>query len=73
MMHLNIYTDYLKQAEPRTESRAVQALLTTGGTRTKKLHGRYLEVYEPYKVLLIVDGISIYTKTYVTIDSDQIE
>ena len=30
----------------------------------KKLHGRYLEVYGPYQVMLNVDGISIYTRTY---------
>ena len=72
LMHLDTYADYLRQVEPRTESRAVQALLTTGGPRTKKLHGRYLEVYGPYQVMLNVDGISIYTRTYVTTDSDQI-
>ena len=32
MMHLDTYADYLRQVEPRTESRAVRALLTTGGT-----------------------------------------
>ena len=71
LMHLDTYADYLKQVEPRTESRAVRALLTTGGPRMKKLHGRYLEVYEPYQVMLNVDGISIYTRTYVTTDDDQ--
>ena len=39
MMHLDTYADYLRQVEPRTDSRAVRALLTTGGPRTKKLHG----------------------------------
>ena len=72
LMHLDTYADYLRQVEPRTESRAVRALLTTGGSRTKKLHGRYLEVYGPYQVMLNVDGMSIYTRTYVTTDSDQI-
>ena len=72
MMHLDTYADYLRQVEPRTESRAVRGLLTTGGPRTKKLHGRYKEVYGPYQVMLNVDGISIYTRTYVTTDSDQI-
>ena len=72
MMHLDTYADYLRQVEPRTESRAVRALLTTGGPRTKKLHGRYVEVYEPYQVMLNVDGITIYTMTYVTAVSDQI-
>ena len=72
MMHLDTYADYLRQVEPRTESRAVRGLLTTGGPRTKKLHGRYKEVYGPYQVMLNVDGISIYTRTYVMTDSDQI-
>ena len=72
LMHLDTYADYLRQMEPRTASRAVRALLTTGGPRMKKLHGRYLEVYGPYQVMLNVDGISIYTRTYVTTDSDQI-
>ena len=30
LMHLDTYADYLRQVEPRTESRAVRALLTTG-------------------------------------------
>ena len=72
LMHLDTYADYLRQVEPRTESRAVRALLTTGGSRIKKLHGRYMEDYGPYQVMLNVDGISIYTRTYVTTDSDQI-
>ena len=71
-MHLDTYADYLRQVEPRTEPGAVRALLTTGGSRIKKLHGRYVEAYGPYQVMLNVDGISIYTRTYVTTDSDQI-
>ena len=71
MMLLNTYADYLRQVEPRTESRAVRALLTTGGPRTKKLHGLYVEVYGPYQVMLNVDGISIYTSSYFTSDGDQ--
>ena len=71
LMHLDTYADYLRQIEPRAESRAVRELLTTGGPRMKKLHGRYLEVYGPYQVMLNVDGISIYTRTYVTTDDDQ--
>ena len=66
LTHLDTYADYLRQVEPRTESRAVRAILTTGGPRIKKLHGRYVEVYGPYQVMLNVDGISIYTRTYVT-------
>ena len=73
LMHLDTYADYLRQVEPSTESRALRALLTTGGPRIKELHGRYVEVYGPYQVMLSVDGISIYTRTYVTRDSDQME
>ena len=72
LMHLDTNADCLRQVEPRTESRAVRALLTTGGPRMKNFHGRYLEVYGPYQVMLNVDGISIYTRTYVTTDDDQI-
>ena len=59
MMHLDTYAVYLRQVEPRTESKAVRALLTTGGPRTEKLHGHYLEVYGPYQMILNVDGTSI--------------
>ena len=52
LMHLDTYADYLRQVEPRTESRAVRALLTTGGPRIKKFHGGYVEVYGPYQVML---------------------
>ena len=38
MMLLDTCADYLRQVEPRTESRVVRALLTTGGPRIKKLH-----------------------------------
>ena len=67
LMLLDTYADYLRQVEPRTESRAERALLTSGGPRIKKL-----EVYGTYQVILNVDAISIYTRTYVTTDSDQI-
>ena len=72
LMHLDTYADYLRQVVPRTEPRAERALLTTGGPRRKKFDRRYVEVYGPYQVMLNVDGISIYTRTYVTTDSDQI-
>ena len=71
MIDLDIYADYLRQAEPRTESRALRALVATGGTRTMRLQGRYVEVYVPYQVMLNVNGISIHTKTYVTADNYQ--
>ena len=72
LMHLDTYAGDLRQMEPRTESRDVRALLTTGGARIKKLRGRYVEVYGPYRVMLNVDGTNIYTRTYMTTDSDQI-
>ena len=72
LIHLDTYAYYLRQVEPRTESKAVRALLTTGGPRIKKLHGRYVEAHGPYQMMLNLDGISIYTRTYVTTDSDQI-
>ena len=72
MMHLYVYADYPRQAEPRTESRAVRAFLITGGTRSMKLHGRYVEVYGPYQMMLNVDELSKKTKTYVTTDNDKI-
>ena len=71
MMHLDTYADFLRHVEPRTESRAGRALLTTGGPRTQKLHGCYVEVYATYQVMLNIDGIIIYNRTYVTTDSDQ--
>ena len=70
-MHLDTYADYLRQVEPRNESGVVRSLLTMGGPRIKKLHWRYVEVYGPYQVMLNVDGISIYTRTYMSTDSDQ--
>ena len=70
-MHLDTYAGYLRQVEPRTESRVVRALLKTGGPRIKKIHGRYVEVYGQYQVMLNVHGISIYTRTYVTTDIEQ--
>ena len=50
----------------------MRALLTTGGPRTKKLHGRYVEFYGPYQVMLNNNGIIIYTRTYVATDSDRL-
>ena len=36
LMHLYTYAYYLRQVEPRTESRAVRALLTMGGPSNKE-------------------------------------
>ena len=44
LMHLDTYADYLRQVEPRSESRAVRALLTTGGPSVSTLgHMVYLQ------------------------------
>ena len=59
LMHLDTYADFLRQVEPRTESRAVRALLTTGSPRIKKLHGRFVEVYWPYQVMLNVSTLGL--------------
>ena len=71
-MQPDIFADYLRQAEPSTESGAVRALIPTGATRTMKIQLRYVEVYGLHQVVLNVDGISIFTKTYVTTENEQI-
>ena len=71
MINLDAFADYLRHVEPRTESRTVRALLTTGGPRTKKHHRRYVEVYGPYQVMVNNDGISICTRTYIKTDNDK--
>ena len=72
-MHLGTYAGYLRQVEPRTESKALRALLTTGSARIKKLHGRYVEVYGPYQVMLNVGGFSIYTRTHIYLGEEELK
>ena len=72
LVHLDIYADYLREKDPKLDSRAVRALLTTGGPRLMRVDGHYIEVHGPYPILMIVDGINIYTKTHVTDASDQV-
>ena len=43
-VHLDIYADYLRQKDPKLNSRAVRALLTTRGPRLMKVDGHYIEV-----------------------------
>ena len=71
-VHLDIYADYLRQKDLKLDSRAVRALLTTGGPRLMKVDGHYIEVYGPYPILMNMDGIKIYTKAHVTDASDQV-
>ena len=72
LVHLDIYADYLREKIPKLDSRAVQALLTTGGLRLMRVDGHYIEVHGPYPILMNVDGINIYTKAHVTDASDQV-
>ena len=72
LVHLDIYADYLKEKDPKLDSRAVRALLTTGGPRLMRVDGRYIEVHVPYPIVMNLDGINIYTKAHVTDASDQV-
>ena len=72
LVHLDIYADYLREKYPKLDSRAVRALLTTGGSRLMRVDGHLIEVHGPYPILMNVDGINIYTKAHVTDASDQV-
>ena len=72
LVHLDIYADYLRDKDPNLDSRAVRALLTTGGSRLMKVDGHHVEVHGPYPILMNVDGINIYTKAHVTVAADQV-
>ena len=72
LVYLDIYADYLREKDPKLDSRAVRALLPTGGPRLMKVDGHYIEVHCPYPILMNVDGINIYTKAHVTDASDQV-
>ena len=72
LVHLDIYADYLKEKDPKLDSRAVRALLTMGCPRLMKVDGHYIDVHGPYPILMNVDGINIYTKAHITDANDQI-
>ena len=72
LVHLDLYADYLRKKNPKLDSRAVRALLTTGGPRLMRVDGHYIEVHGPYPILMNVDSINIYTKAHVTDASDQV-
>ena len=72
LVHLDIYADYLREKDPKLDSRAVRALLTTGGPRLMRVDGHYIEVHSPYPILMNVDGINIYKKAHGTDASDQV-
>ena len=72
LVHLDIYADYLSEKDPKLDSRAVRAVLTTGGPRLMRIDGLYIAAHGPYPILMNVDGINIYTKAHVTDASDQV-
>ena len=72
LVHVDIYADYLREKDPKLDSRAVRALLTTGGPRLMRVVGHYIEVHGPYPILMNADGINIYTIAHVNDSSDQI-
>ena len=46
LVHLDIYADYLKEKDPKLDSRAVRALLTTEGPRLMKVDGhKWMDQY----------------------------
>ena len=69
---MDIYSDYLREKDPKLDSIAVRALLKTFGPRSIKLDGLYAEVYGPFPFLINGDGINFYTKAHVTKSSDQV-
>ena len=72
LVHLYIYADNLTEKEPKLDSRAVRALLKTGGPRLMRVDGHYIQVHGPYPILLNVYGINIYIKAHVTDATDQV-
>ena len=62
LVHLDIYADYLREKDPKLDSRAVRALLTAGGPRLLRIDEHYIEVHGLYPILMNVDGFNIYTK-----------
>ena len=72
LVHLDIYADYLREKDPKLDSRAVRALLTTGDPRLMREDGYYIQVHGPYPILMNVDGIKIYTKAHITDASVQV-
>ena len=72
LVHLDIYADYLREKDPKLDSRAVLALLTTGSRRLMKVDGHHIEVHGPYQILINVDVENIYAKAHVTVAADQV-
>ena len=71
-VHRDICAVYLRQKNPKLDSRTVRALHTIGGPRLMKVNGYYIEVYGTYSILMNVDGINIYTEAHLTNASDHV-
>ena len=72
LVHLEIYADYLREKDPKLDSRALRALLTTGGPKLMRVHGHFIEIRGPYPILMNVDGNNFYAKAHLTDASDQV-
>ena len=72
LVHLDFYADYIREKDPKLDSRAMRALLTTGGPKLMKVDEHYIKFDGPYPILMNVDGINVYTKAHVTDASDQV-
>ena len=44
LIQLDIYADYLREKDPKLDSRVVRALLTTSGSRLMRVEGHFIEV-----------------------------
>ena len=51
LVHLDIYADYLREKDPKLDSRAVRALLTTGGPRLMRVDRHYIDITSPIRVI----------------------
>ena len=69
-MNIDVYADYFSAIGPQTNSRALRALFTRGGSKSVRVENRYTKAYGPHEVMLNIDGINIYMKTMITCDED---
>ena len=72
LVHLEICADYLREKDPKFDSRVLRALLTTGGPRLMRVHGHFIEIRGPYPILMNEDGNNFYAKSHLTDASDQV-
>ena len=70
VLHIDVYADYLSAISTQTPSRALRALISSGGSKSVRIVNRYTDAYGPHVVMWNIDGINIYTKTMITCDED---